>query len=139
MIVFRFESSQFNVKEEPRNEFNPIFGHAVGEHIRKELEKRGIEVTDEVDNEDWGWYFYGKIDDQQYLIGTCSYIDVDDSTEEPLFTGDPVEHLVQFDKHRTLKEQIFGRNKMTEDDAMVSLVESIVQETISDINYLGRD
>ncbi len=139
MTVFRFESLQFDPASEPKNEFNPIFGYSVAEHLRMEFKNRGYNVTDDVDNEDWGWYFDIKFDDRNYMIGTCSYVDADEETGNPLLDGEPIEHLVQFDKHRSIKEKILGKNKLSEDDQLVLMTEQIIKDTVSDINFLGRD
>ncbi len=139
MTVLRFESDIFDIKSEPKNEFNPIFGYAVGEWLRKKCKANGLDVTSEVENEDWGWYFYVEKNDQSYMIGTCSYADVCEDTGHALLNNEPIEHLVQFEKHRSFKEKLLGKNKMEEDDPIVKMVETVITTEIRDVKYLGRE
>ena len=140
MTLLTFESKQFDIINEPRNDINPIFGHSLAEMLRQEFTKLGHDTYDEVESEDWGWYFYTTIGKQTYMVGTVAYVDVDSQTEEPIIDDMPIDFLVQFDKNRTFKEKLLGKNKFTPNEAIISITETILKNEILDMqNYERND
>ena len=107
--ALNFKTSMFDVSKEKENPINPIYGISLLEWLRKEL-KGQLEIT-EPDAEDWGWYSELEYQGNSYLIGACAYFEEgDDPANEQ-------EWVFQVDKHRSLKEKLFGKNKMSVSDS----------------------
>ena len=96
--MLTFKSRQFDIASEPPNDLNPIFGHDLGELLRQELASKGHVTDENVDSEDWGWYFHVKFNTHRYMIGTSAYVEADPITEKPIVTNEPIEFLIQFEK-----------------------------------------
>ncbi len=139
MTVLRFSTQMFDFSKAERPTINPIYGHSLAELLRKEFMALGHEVDESVEEEDWGWYFYTKQNEQAYMIGTCAYIDADEDSFEPVITSEPVEHLVQFNKKRTVKEIFLRRNKFTQDDPIIGLTEEVLKRTITDMTDYSKE
>lgn len=137
--MISFKSKQFDIPSEPRNDINPIFGYSLGEYLRNALASDGLNTNDSVESEDWGWYFYVQSNDNTYMIGTTAYVDIDPVTEEPRFTEGPTEFLVQFEKTRSLKQKLFGKNKIKDDEPIIRKVEMILKSNIRDIEDYDRE
>jgi hypothetical protein len=116
--VISFESKQFDLDNEEENPINPIKGKSVGEWIINLLKNEGIEVT-EVDAEDWGWYSYATYQGNKYLVG---FIGLPAESKD-----DAPEIIVQVDKPRSFFDSILGKNKLTKDDPLLSIVEGHVK------------
>ena len=139
MTILTFKSEQFDIVNEPRNDINPIFGHSLAEMLRQEFTKLGHETFSEVETEDLGWYFDTTIDGQSYMVGTMAHIDVNPDTEEPIIDGTPIEFLVQFDKYRSLKDKLFGKNKLTSDELVITKTEAILKSKVLDMHDYSRE
>jgi len=139
MTILRFSTCQFDIAKAQRPSINPIYGHSLAEMLRQEFGSLGYEVDEEVDEEDWGWYFYTTIDDQSYMVGTCAYVDTHPETEDPVITKEPVEHLIQFNKRRTFKEILLRRNKFSKDESIVAITEAIVKRKILDMTDFSKE
>ena len=99
------------------NPINPIAGQSVLNWLRDELAKSNYQST-EPDTEDWGWYMDVKGDGASYLVGASA--DAED-------TAPTVEWTVQVHNSRSLKDRIFGSNKLHPDDALCALIERIIR------------
>ena len=117
--VINFKTSRFDVTKEPKNRFNPIAGHSVLMWLRGELEKAQYKTT-EPDAEDWGWYMDAHGHDVSYMVGASA-------DAEAASAGD-VEWTIQVHRHRTAKDKILGRNKMSADDPLAALIEQILRK-----------
>jgi hypothetical protein len=115
--LITFRTTRFDAGAETPNPINPIAGQGVLNWLREELAKSRYTST-EPDTEDWGWYMNVEGEGGSYLIGASG--DADASTSD-------VEWVVQVHKHRSLKEKILGRNPLTVDDPLVSVIERIVR------------
>jgi hypothetical protein len=115
--LISFRTARFDVSKETPNPINPIAGESVLKWLREELAKRQYQAT-EPDTEDWGWYIEVEGGSGSYLVGASA--DAQDSTAD-------VDWVVQVDKSRSLKEKLLGRNRMTADDPLFALIESIVR------------
>ena len=103
--AIHFKTSMFDVSKEKKNPINPIYGISLLEWLREELEGK-LEIT-EPDAEDWGWYSELEYQGNRYLIGACAQFEEgDDPTTE-------LEWVFQVDKHRSFKEKLLGKSKMT--------------------------
>ena len=116
--VISFESKVFDLESEEENPINPIKGKSVGEWMAARLDKAGVLVT-EVDAEDWGWYVYATYQGNDYLVGFIG-LQSESADESP-------EIIVQVDKKRSLIEWILRKNRMTEDDSFLDLVQSQIR------------
>lgn len=103
-----FKTSMFDVSKESENPINPIYGSSLLFWLREEL--KGTYVITEPDSEDWGWYSELEYQGRNYLIGASSYFEQGDDPSQEL------EWVFQIDKYRSIKEKIFGKNKMTSED-----------------------
>jgi len=103
-----FKTARFDVSKEIENPINPIYGISLLEWLYESL-KGTFEIT-EPSAEDWGWYCYIKFNNNNYLIGSCTYYENGDDPTTQL------EWVFQVDKMRSLKEKIFGKNKMSIED-----------------------
>lgn len=112
-----FRTAKFDVRAEDPNPINPIPGQSVLRWLRSELAKAHYTVT-EPSTEDWGWYVDVDAEGAHYLVGASG--DAESSMPD-------MEWIVQIHKHRSLKEKIFGQNKMAGDDPLVALIERIVR------------
>lgn len=121
--VISFESNQFDLDSEDENPINPIKGKSVGEWMTKLFENDGVEVT-EVDAEDWGWYSYATYQENKYLIGFIG-LPAESKNEAP-------EIIVQVDKSRSFFESILGKNKMSENDPLLPIIQGYIN-SIQDI------
>ena len=115
--VISFKTARFDVSKETPNPINPIAGQSVLNWLREELSKAQYKVTEPA-TEDWGWYVDVEGGGATYLVGASA--DAEDSTLS-------VEWVVQVHKHRTVKDKLLGRNKMTADDPLAALVERVVR------------
>lgn len=87
--------------------------------LRGELEKAQYKTT-EPDAEDWGWYIDAHGHDVSYMVGAGA-------DAEAASVGD-VEWTIQVHRHRTAKDKILGRNKMSADDPLAALIEQILRK-----------
>jgi hypothetical protein len=113
--VIRFRSGLFDLTKEPDNPFNPIRGTSILEWIRARLPD-GVSAS-EVGPEDWGWYFDANWAGRTYMLGAFA--------EEGL--GGEAEWAIQFEKSRTFKEKLLGREKLREGDPVVAFVLNLVR------------
>lgn len=104
-----FKTSLFDVSKEKENPINPIYGISLLKWLKETL-KGKVEIT-EPDAEDWGWYSELEFKGNNYFIGSCTYFEVGDDP------NDELEWVFQVDKYRSLKEKLFGKNKMAETDS----------------------
>ena len=115
--VVSFRTTRFDAAAETPNPINPIAGESVLTWLRAELAKAGYATT-EPSAEDWGWYMDVKRDADAYLVGASA---------DPDGTAASLEWFVQVHKHRSLKDKLLGRNKMTVDDPLSALIERVVR------------
>ena len=107
--AIHFKTSMFDVSKEKKNPINPIYGRSLLEWLREEL-KGKLEIT-EPEAEDWGWYSELEYQGRHYLIGACAQFEAGDDPNTEL------EWVFQVDKLRSLKDKLFGKNKMTVADS----------------------
>lgn len=104
--TIHFQTDQFNTTEIGEHFINDCcFGEDLMEWIRDRNKEIGFEVKFD-GQEDWGWYIACIFDNRQYTI-CCGYRP-DDKT-----------WLVFVNKHRSLKEMLFGKAKIADDDPLL--------------------
>ncbi len=113
-----FTSSQFDVAAETPNPINPIAGEGVLNWLREKLRSAGYVVT-APEPEDWGWYVYVKDQESSYLVGASSDVD----------QAGPREWTIQIHRERSLKDKLFGRNRLAENDPISARIEAFVRES----------
>ena len=116
--LLTFSTSSFDVTLETPNPFNPIAGQSVLSWIREKLTGTPFTATSP-EAEDWGWYMDVSGNGATYLVGASG---------EPDSTTSDVDWTVQIHKHRTVLEKLTGRNILTDDDALLALLEGFVRE-----------
>ena len=102
--VIRFTTSLFDVTKERPNNINPIHGESLLLWFAEKL--KGEVVVPEPQTEDWGWYVDIDWKGRSYMLGASA------SDEE----NGQREWVLQIVKHRTLKERVLGKEKMTAED-----------------------
>lgn len=125
-IIFTFSCSQFHPCDEPENSINPIAGYAVLDWLAECVESYGFQSRRPPAEEDWGWYLYINNGSNTYMIGSC------DQSE---FMDGRADWLIQVHKHRSLKDKLFGRNKLAKDDPLALSIGHILknEQSISEI------
>jgi hypothetical protein len=115
--LISFTTAKFEISKETPNPINPIAGQSVLNWLREELSMAKY-LSTEPDTEDWGWYMDVESGGDSYLVGASA--DAENSCLN-------VEWIVQVHKSRSLKEKLLGRNKITVDDPLFTLIESIIR------------
>jgi len=118
--AIHFETLMFDVSKERDNPINPIYGISLLEWLKSELEGK-IEIS-EPDAEDWGWYSELEFEGGNYLIGACAHFEEGDDPQEA------IEWVFQVDKHRSFKEKLLGKNKMSVTDSCFVFFKNLFEE-----------
>jgi hypothetical protein len=113
-----FTSSQFDIAVETPNPINPIGGEGILKWLREKLRGVGYEVT-APEPEDWGWYVYVKDRESSYLVGASSDLD----------QSGPREWTIQIHRQRSLADKLFGRNKLSDNDAVSARIQAFIRES----------
>jgi hypothetical protein len=114
--VIRFTTGLFDVTKERRNEINPIHGESLLLWLAEKL--RGQVAVPTPQTEDWGWYAEIDWKGRFYTLGASA------SDEEE---NGQREWILQIVKHRTMKERLLGKEKMTADDECASTMLRLVE------------
>ena len=113
--VIRFTTSKFDVSKERPNPINPIPGESLLLWLRSQALPE-LSMS-EPDAEDWGWYSSVEWKGRLYMIGSSA------SEEE----GGEREWILQIDKHRSVKEKLFGNEKMSKDDECAQYFQRLLE------------
>jgi hypothetical protein len=113
--VIRFTTSKFDVSKERPNPINPIPGESLLLWLRSQALPE-IAMS-EPDAEDWGWYSSVEWKGRLYMIGS--------SASEP--ESGEREWILQIDKHRSVKEKLFGTEKMSPDDECAQYFQRLLE------------
>lgn len=124
--VIRFTTSKFDVSTERPNPINPIPGESLLLWLRSQAPPE-VDLS-EPDAEDWGWYSSVDWKGRPYMLGSSA------SEEE----GGQREWILQIDKHRSVKEKLLGREKMSEDDECARYFQRLL-ETEPSFNAISVD
>lgn len=114
--MIRFKSSNFDVTQEDENPINPIYGQSLLAWAREKL--AGELELEEPDAEDWGWYTYTSFNGRSYMLGASAELDEEKSYE----------WIFQVDKHRSFKEKLFGKEKMSASDECLLFFKSLFEK-----------
>jgi hypothetical protein len=103
--VIRFTTALFDVTKERPNDINPIHGESLLLWLAEKL-KDQVRVSSPA-TEDWGWYAGVEWDGRAYILGASASDEEENGRRE---------WVLQVVKHRSLKERVLGKEKMTADD-----------------------
>lgn len=118
-IDILLDTNRFNLSEtKPYFINDECFGEDFARWLRQRLRLEGVRVDDEW-QEDWGWQMGAAIGTTNYLIGIGGT--VDDSSNDP----NQGEWRIMIEKQRSLFERVLGKNKMDNNDEMVSRVRKL--------------
>jgi len=112
-------TNRFNLSKVQPHFINPCcFGEDFAAWLRLQLSARGINSFDPY-QEDWGWEFQVRFNDDYYYVGLTG--NSDDGV------SDLGEWRVFVEKRPTIQERINGRAKTASDDIVLTTVEAIFQ------------
>ncbi|MCG7550068.1 hypothetical protein [Pseudoalteromonas sp. Of7M-16] len=104
-LAIHFKTAKFDVTQEQINPINPIYGESLLIWLKSKLNGQ-LDICYPA-AEDWGWYSTLTFEDNHYLIGaSVFYSPEEDSAPE-------LEWVLQIDKRQSLKQRLFGQNKMS--------------------------
>jgi len=84
--------------------------------LRERLQALGYNTT-RPETEDWGWYVYSERGASSYLVGASG---------DPE-SGSDIHWMIQIHKERSLRDKMFGRNKLASNDELSEAVEWLVR------------
>ena len=113
--VIRFTTKLFDVTKERPNDINPIYGESLLLWLADKL--KGQVTVPEPQTEDWGWYVDIDWKGRQYMLGASA------SDEE----NGQREWVLQIVKHRSLKERLLGKEKMTARDECAAYLRQLLE------------
>ena len=111
-----FVTDRFDPAKETPNDSNPIPGEALLLWLRERLQASGYNTT-RPEPEDWGWYAYSERGASRYLMGASG---------DPA-SGADIHWIIRIHKERSLRDKIFGRNKLASSDGLSEAVERLVR------------
>jgi hypothetical protein len=115
-----FETARFNLSQAKPHFINDnCFGDDAAAWLRDKLLSLGI-PTIEPAQEDWGWYIEATHAGSSYFIG----IGGNPQTGAPHKNAG--EWRIMIEKHRSLWEKLSGKNKLAPDEAILSIIRSVV-------------
>jgi hypothetical protein len=114
--LISFVTDRFEPAKESPNDINPIPGEALLLWLRERLQALGYNTT-RPETEDWGWYVYSERGASSYLVGASG---------DPE-SGSDIHWMIQIHKERSLRDKMFGRNKLASNDELSEAVEWLVR------------
>ncbi|MCO7222724.1 hypothetical protein [Pleionea sp. CnH1-48] len=112
--IIAFKSNKFDVSKENKNPINPIYGESLLSWLKVQVKDR-FDMPDP-EPEDWGWYTFVECNGRSYLVGSSATKNTSGYEWE-----------LQIDKQRTLKEKLFGQQKMTKSDVCLNYLLEVVK------------
>jgi len=116
-----FETNRFNLSEAQEHFINPCcFGEDVAAWLRGKLIEKGLKVI-EPNQEDWGWYIEASYQGRWYFVG------IGGNADESGADRNQGEWRVMTEKCRSVWEKLTGKNRMSEADEMLALIQEILE------------
>jgi len=115
--IISFSTGTFDVSKETPNPINPIFGEGVLNWVRDKLSGTPYQAS-RPETEDWGWYITVEGNGATYMVGASG---------QPERPAPDMDWIIQVHKERSFKDKLTGRNKMTQDDPFVALLERFIR------------
>ena len=120
-IDILFRTNLFNLSQVGPHFRNPAcFGHDVASWFAAKLKEHGFEPSVPW-QEEWGWEFSASKGSDSYHLGFGGYASGDESDPN---AG---EWRVIVNRDRSFADQLFGRKKISSNDALVELIENLLQ------------
>ena len=118
-----FETDRFNVSEVKKHFINPCcFGEDLAEWLRQKLIAKDVTASTP-GQEDWGWYLFAQRGSDRYFLGVGGH------RKENSPAGNEGEWRIIVEKRRSLWDRLRGRNKITNADPILSMIEGLLRET----------
>lgn len=115
-----FRTGQFNLSQVRKHFINPCcFGEDLAAWLRIKLLEKGVEPAEPY-QEDWGWELPAK------YAGDSYYLCVSGNQDDPYTDRDEGEWRIIVEKRRTLWRRITGDGKISPDDPLLRIVETIL-------------
>src|SRR5262249_43738850 len=114
--VIRFTTGLFDVAKERPNQINPIPGESLLLWLAEKL--KGQVAVPVPLTEDWGWYVDIHWNGRAYMLG-ASASEEDENRQR--------EWVLQIVKHRTLKERLLGKERMTAEDECAAYLRQLLE------------
>lgn len=120
MNYLSFETDKFNRTEVREHYLNPsCFGDDLAEWLSQQLIKNQVDVQ-RVHQEDWGWEVALTYNNISYFLSVGNVAGNGD--------GDYGEWRIYFTRQCSLIGRIFGQDKMSKDDAILSITQAILNK-----------
>ncbi|HUD64201.1 MAG TPA: hypothetical protein VMQ17_06480 [Candidatus Sulfotelmatobacter sp.] len=127
-----FQTNRFNLSEVKERFINPCcFGEDLAEWLREQLAKKGVSA-DAPYQEDWGWEMLARQGSQGYFLGATGY------PSEGAVDKNDGEWRIMVETRRSIWEKLRGKNKISETDPMLSIIEDILREQ-ADVRNMSRE
>jgi hypothetical protein len=127
-----FETDSFNVSQVKEHFINPCcFGEDLAQWLGDRLTEKGV-ITAPPGQEDWGWYLFGQRGPERYFLGVCGY-----RCEDAVGKNEG-EWRIMVERRRSLWDKIRVRNKITDTDPILSIIEDILREQ-KDVRNMRRE
>lgn len=118
--VLSFYTATLDVRDEPRNEVNPIPGRSLLLWLLNYAD-HAVKISVPAP-EDWGWYSYAEWNGGEYLLGASGSSERADGQRE---------WILHIDKRRSLREKLLAKTKMTQDDGCARFFQSVLEREAS--------
>jgi len=116
-----FVTSRFNASKVGDHFINPCcFGEDLAAWLQTKLKDKGVDASSP-GQEDWGWYLSAQYEGTGYFLG----MNVNEA-DEPR-NADDGEWRIMVEKKRSFGQWIKREGLITKDDAMLGLIQRIVQ------------
>jgi hypothetical protein len=117
-----FETDRFNVSEVTKHFINPCcFGEDLAQWLRQKLIAKDV-TAGTPGQEDWGWYLFVQRGSDRYFLSLGGH------RKENSPAGNEGEWRIIVEKRRSLWDRLRGRDKITESDALLLMIEDILRE-----------
>jgi hypothetical protein len=127
-----FETDRFNVSEVKKHFINPCcFGEDLAEWLRQQLARNGVSAGAPY-QEDWGWEMLARQGPQGYFLGVGGCL------REGAVGKNDGEWRIIVEKKRSIWEKLRGKNKMSETEPILSMIEDILREQ-ADVRNINRE
>ena len=118
-----FETERFNISKVQDHFINPCcFGEDLAGWLQQKLTERGISAS-RPGQEDWGWYLFVQHNGAHYFVGVGG-----NRREGAAPDSNAGEWRIMIEKKRPFWDKLRGRNRMTGEEPIRSIIESILRE-----------
>lgn len=117
-----FRTTRFHASKVGDHFINPCcFGEDLGAWLQSKLKSKGINASSP-GQQDWGWYIHAELEDAKYFLGMNV-----NAADDPR-NGDDGEWRIMVDKKRSFWQRIGKEGLITNEDSMLTLIQTILRE-----------